>query len=135
MTELGLEAPPPPPSFTPPPITVTLPPSYGVTVGVVEVAPPGVVESRGPLGDGVLPRRGGAVWLPGWVWVGVGDLLEIGPPKGSADGGRDPGVRSCAALASDTDEATELVDPVPEPRWDALVGLEVEIIGVEEPRG
>jgi len=41
MAEAGRD---PPPSLTPPPITVTLPPSYGVTVGIGAVVAFGVVE-------------------------------------------------------------------------------------------
>ncbi len=59
MTDDGRDE---PPSLTPPPRTVTLPPSYGVTVGVAEMTVLGVTLSRGVLGEGVRPR----------VMIGVG---------------------------------------------------------------
>jgi len=58
LADITLEGRDEPPSLTPPPRTVTLPPSYGVTVGVVEVIVDGVMVSReiGVFGEGVRPR-------------------------------------------------------------------------------
>jgi hypothetical protein len=93
MTLDGRDA---PPSLTPPPRTVTLPPSYGVIVGVVEevviegVAPvtvAGVLWIRslacGVLGEGVRPRM-----------IVSSTILAISVEKTSAEPGREPGVNS-----------------------------------------
>jgi hypothetical protein len=95
-TELGREPPPPPPSLTPPPSTVTLPLSYGVTVGVAEgvaVTEEGVLvwlmmTSLGVLGDGSRPRVAGVGVLSSRISLGRGTR------NGSAEPGREAGVRS-----------------------------------------
>lgn len=73
MTLDGRDA---PPSLTPPPTTVTLPPSYGVMVGVVELVGAGVAPvtvagvlcprslAWGVLGEGSRPRSGFSLPLP-----------------------------------------------------------------------
>lgn len=88
MTEDGREI---PPSLTPPPRTVTLPPSYGVTVGVgvaLGASLHGVALTS--LGMGGVKERSRRVGP-----VGVGDLLLFSCSKGGpTDGAREFGVKS-----------------------------------------